>query len=168
MTAEEYAQLGAEVQAAIAGIIRTAAPLAKVLERDPVNLDDAQWLGSLKSDTDLDGTDKRVHAWLVTFAGTEDPRSSTVRAVEPVLPFRVQVFLGHDFGTDADNSEKRVRGEVLKVQMELAKQQRLGGIVGVSKHTDLTMRVRLGRMGDTIVHRGEGELSVELTPITRG
>lgn len=169
MTAEEYAAVGADIQHAIAGIITATAPTAKVLQRDPVNMDEAQWVGSLKSADDLDGAgDKRVHAWLVTFAGTEDPRGSTVRAIEPVLPFKVQVFLSHEFGTDADNSEGRLRDEVLKVQMELAKQQRLGGIVGVSKHTDLSMRVRLARLGGEIVHRGEGELSVEMTPITRG
>jgi hypothetical protein len=166
VTGEEYADLGATVQSAIATIIGATAPTAKVLQRDPVNIDEALWLGSLLSDSDTDASgDKRVHAWLVTFAGSEDPTSTTIRAIEPVLPFKVQLFLSHEFGTAADSSEGRMRAEVLKVQYALAASPRLGLSQSlVQRHMQLSMRVRLARMGVTIVHRGEGEISVEVQP----
>lgn len=168
MNAEEYAQLGADTQAAIGGIVSATAPTAKVLLRDPVNLDETQWLGSLKSDTDLDAAgDKRVHAWLVTFAGTTPEETTGVRDIEPTFKFDVQFFLSHEFGTDADSSEKRARAEILKVQHALAAEPHFetAGVTGIARHKNLTMPVKLGRLGGEIIHRGRGELSVLVQPL---
>lgn len=171
MTPEEYATFGAFVHAALVEIISSAVrpdegPKGLVLDRDPVNLNEAQWLGALKSDDDLDENgDKRTHAWIVRFGGSVEPESTTVRSIEPRWVFDVQAFYAHDFGTDADNSEKRFRGEVLKVQMALASAPR---IPGVGTYADLSMRLRLARLGSEVVHRGVGEISVRLTPTLRG
>jgi hypothetical protein len=175
MTPEEYAQLGADVHATILATIKTVVRPEEgakglVLDRDPVHLDDAQWLAALKSDDDLDENgDKRTHAWVVRFGGSVDPESSTVRSIEPRWVFDVQVFLTHDFGTDEGdnpyNSEKAIRDEVLKVQKALASPPRMPGLGG---YADLSIRVRLARLGGEIVHRGQGEISVPLTPILRG
>lgn len=174
MTPEEYASLGANVHAALITVIKTVVQPAGgakglVLDRDPVNLDEAQWLGALKADDDLDENgDKRTHAWIVRFGGSLDPESSTVRSIEPTWIFDVQVFYTHDFGTsegaNPDHSEKRIRAEVLKVQMALAAVR----ISGMGRYTDLSIRMRLARLGGEIVHRGTGEIRVELTPTLRG
>jgi hypothetical protein len=171
VTAEEYAALGAEVHAAIVAIIKSVVePKGVVLDRDPVNFNETAWFGALKSADDLDaGGQKRVHGWVVRFGGSTDLESRAVRAIEPTWNFPVEVYYSHDFGSDADNSEKRLREEVLKVQFTLAGQQRLGNIQRVSKHTDLTIRLRLGATrAQEVLHRGTGEISVELEPLQRG
>ncbi|HEY0003731.1 MAG TPA: hypothetical protein VGB17_02885 [Pyrinomonadaceae bacterium] len=164
MTGDEYAQLGEDIQDAIGAVIQETAPAAKVLTEDPVNIDESLWVGSLKSGEDLDAEgQKRIHAWILTFVAPDDPDSSTVRSIEPAFVYRVQVFYSHDVG-----SEKRIRDEVLKVQFALAQNPKLE-VVGVNKHTQLRIRLRLGKMrgasGDVIVHRGDGSLSVEMQPI---
>jgi hypothetical protein len=171
MTPEEYADLGKEIQAGIVGVIKTEAPLAKVLDRDPVNFDESQWSGALKSDADKDANDKkRVHAWVITFAGSTDLESSTVRSIEPTFRFRVQLFYQHEYGKDSDNSEKRIREEVLKVQMKIAQTQKFGtgSVLNYQqKHKGLAVRVGLAGFFQTkeTLHRGEGEIAVELQPI---
>lgn len=171
MTPEEYAEFGAYVHAAlveiVSGVVRPEeGPKGLVLDRDPVNLDEAQWLGALKSDDDTDENgDKRTHAWIIRFGGSVEPESTTVRSIEPRWVFDVQAFYAHDFGTADDNSEKRFRDEVLKVQMALAGAPR---IPGVGTYADLSIRQRLGRLGGEIVHRGVGEISVRLVPALRG
>jgi hypothetical protein len=182
VTPEEYAELGEAVHAAIITIVKSvvspadppapAPPSVKglVLDRDPVNFDETAWFGALKSGEDVDGEgQKRVHAWVIRFGGSVDPESRAVRAIEPKWIFPVEIFYSHEFGTAADNSEKRLREEVLKVQFTLAGQQRLGNIQRVSKHTDLSVRLRLGATkAQEVLHRGSGEISVELEPIQRG
>ena len=171
MTAAEYAALGATVQAAVVAVIgatvNAGVPgLSLVFDRDPVNFDEEQWLGALKSDADLDETgDKRVHAWLVTFAASDDLESSTTRSIEPTFRLRVQVFYAHDFGTDASNSERRIRDEVLKVQWAFAQSPRLGELVNVERHEQLPMRLHLARLGGEVIHRGEAELAVNVTSL---
>jgi hypothetical protein len=54
---------------------------------------------------------------------------------------------------------------VLKVQMALAGAPR---IPGTGSYADLSIRLKLARMGGEIIHRGQGEISVELNPILRG
>lgn len=171
MTPEQYAQLGADVHAGLVVRVKTVVRPAEgrkgiVLDRDPVNLDEAQWLGALKSDDDLDENgDKRVHAYIVRFGGSINPESPAVRSIQPTWVFPVEVFYTHDFGTDADNSEKRIRAEVLAVQMALASPPRIPGMGG---YADLSIRLRLARLGGEIVHRGQGEIAVELQPTLRG
>jgi hypothetical protein len=175
MTPAEYAQLGADVHAGLVARIKTVVQpedgaKGLVLDRDPVSLDDAQWFGALKADDDLDENgDKRTHAWIVRFGGSVEPESEAVRSIQPRWIFPVELFYTHDFGTEegegADNSEKRIRAEVLKVQMALAAPPR---IPGVGSYADLSIHLRLARMGGEIVHRGQGEISVELNPIVRG
>lgn len=165
MNAEEYAQLGKDIQAAIVEIIRVAAPMAKVLDRDPVNLnDESAWLAALRSDEDVVDTRQMIHAWLVTFQSPDDPKSEVIRSIEPTFEYRVQVFHYHDFGTDATNSEKLVRDEILKVQWAFAGSPKLSGLTGVKGHTQLRQRVSLKRLGGEIVHRGDGSLRVDLKP----
>jgi hypothetical protein len=184
MTPTEFAQLGAEAHAAIVRIVKTvvqpnAGPKGLVLDRDPVSFDDAQWLGALKSDDDLDeNDDKRTHAWVVKFGGSIDPETAAVRAIAPRFIFNVEFFYSHDFGKDDDNSEMRARAEMLMVQKALADDPKLGrahvdlaggGSVYISQHTDLSMRLRLKRFGQLeVVHHGQGEIGVELPPIQRG
>jgi hypothetical protein len=171
MTPAEYAQLGADVHAFIVARIKSVVQPEEgakglVFDRDPVNLVESQWLASLKADDDLDEAgDKRAHAWIVRFGGSVDPESAAVRAIQPRWLFPVEVFYTHDFGTDEDNSEKRIRAEVLKVQMALASPPR---IPGAGSYADLSIRLRLARMGGEIIHRGQGEISVELVPVPRG
>lgn len=183
MSPEEYARLGENVHAAIVDIVKTVVrpevgAKGLVLDRDPVNVDESQWLGALKADDDLDENgDKRTHGWIVRFGGSLNPDGPAVRAIHPKWPFDVQVFYTHDFGTDADNSEKRIRAEVLKVQKALADDPKLGNVnvevaggerVYISRHADLSIRLRLARLGGEIVHRGVGEITVELPPTRRG
>lgn len=184
MTPEELAQLGEEAHKAIVAIISTVVrpdegPKGLVLDRDPVSFDDDQWLGALKADEDLDENgDKRTHAWVVRFGGSVDPETAAVRAIAPSFVFDVEFFYSHDFGTDEDNSEKRGRAEVLKVQKAIAGEPKLmgahvvlegGDSVYVSRHADLSMRLRLKRFGKLeVVHHGQGEIRVELPPIQRG
>ncbi len=164
MTVDEYIALGAGIQAAVVAVIKAAAPKAIVLDRDPVNFDESAWFGALKSDADLaaDGK-KRVHGWVVTFAGSDGLESSTIRSIEPTFRYRVQVFYGHEFGTNADNSEKRIRAEVLRVQFALAS---MGRIAGVRTQVLLPIRLQPVRTSQQqVLHRGEGEVSLELQPI---
>jgi hypothetical protein len=165
MTGAEYAALGASLQAAIVALIKSVVVneddelIALVLDRDPVSLDEAQWLGALKTSADLDeNNEKRAHAWIVTFAASEDLATSQNRSIAPIFKLKVQVFYSHDFGTDADNSEKRIRDEVLKVQLAFAQAPKL---IPRTKHRQLEMRIRLMKFPAEIVHRGEGELVVE-------
>lgn len=188
MTAEQYAQLGANVHAALVAIIASVVrpdgdvPKGLVLDRDPVNLDESQWLGALKSDDDLDENgDKRTHAWVIRFGGSLNPERSAVRSIEPKWLFDVQVFLTHDFGkSEGDGpytSEAAIRTEVLKVQKALADSPKLNDVrvqvggdeyVYIRRHGDLSMRLKLAHLGREIVHRGIGEITVELQPTPRG
>lgn len=177
MTAEQYAQLAADAQAKIGQIIAATAPKAKVLLHDPVDTNNDLWIGGLLSADDLDPQGKkRAHTWLVTFAGILDPETAQNRSIAPTLPFRVQLFHAHwyvpaagegEAATPEQTSEAAVRAEVLKVQLAFAEKPKLD-LAGVSRHAQLRMRVALGRMrgksGDVILHRGDGELSVELMP----
>lgn len=168
MTPDEYAELVADIQAAVVAKIAevenaTTPNLSKVLDRDPVNFDETEWLGALKSDADVDEHgEKRVNAWLVTFAASDDLESDTVRSIEPTVRLRIQKFYAHDFGTTSDNSEMRNRTAILKVQFELA---RMARPAKTNNYGLLPMRVRLARLGGEIVHRSEGELSFGLQPI---
>lgn len=185
MTGEDYAKVAEDTQAAVVAVIKKVVappdpeppepPSRKglVLDRDPVNLDESKWLGSLLAEEDLDEEgDERVHAWVVTFAGSvPDPAVKTVGAIAPEWPFSVQFFYSHDFGTTADNSEKRARSEVLRVQWAIAGELKFegavpGGIKSLSRHTGLSMRVRLKRMGGRVIHHGVGELTVKLDPLS--
>lgn len=165
MTVEDYVALGAAGQSALVTVITAAAPLALVLPRDPVDLNETRWAGALLSPADLDTAGKqRAHAWIVTFAASDDLVSRQVGSIKPVFRYRVQFFLKHEFGTTADNSEKRARAEVLTVQYALAAARRTA-FAGFNGHSQLPVRLRLGRLGDTILHRGEGEIGMELNQV---
>lgn len=165
MTAEEYAALGAEIQAAIVTIIETAAPKAKVWGRDPVSLDEEAWAGSLRSPADVVNEREMIHSFVVTFGGWDLTDPPPIRSIEPTFVFRVQLFHYHDSGTDAANSEKSVRDELLAVQLALAKSSKLGlNQHGIQRHTQLRQRVVLRKMAGEVLHRGDGELKVELQP----
>jgi len=162
MTPAQYAQVGADVSAAIVARLALAAPLALVLDRDPVNLDEVQWLAALKSTADEDENgDTRTHAWIVTFAATDEPQSNKIKSIEPIFRFNFELFYTHDFGTTIDNSEQRIRAEVLRTQFMIAQTPHLG-IGAVSTHRQLRMRLRLARLGGEVIHRGTGTLEAEI------
>jgi hypothetical protein len=159
MTEEEYIKLGEDGQAALLAIIKTKAPLARVLDRDPVNPDLKEWAAELKSDTD----GKRIHCWIVTFAGSTDVKASQIRSIAPTFRYRVQFFHYHEFGKSAANSEKSAREESLKVQFAIARTAKL--VVG-TKHNEWPFRIALSEMrGVAIMHRAEGEVELEIDPI---
>lgn len=164
MTGEAYAELGEDIQAAIVALIDSVVNadtpnLSKVLDRDPVNFDETEWLGALRSDVDVDEHgEKRVHAWVVTFVASEELQTSQNRSIAPDFTFKIQFFYAHDFGTNADNSEKRMRAEVLKVQLAFAQKPKL---MDRTRHNKFPIRLRLARFSAMVVHRGEGELVVE-------
>jgi hypothetical protein len=162
MTGEEYAQIAANIQASLVAIITTVAPKAQVLDEDPVNLDTNEWEASLTSAADVDDSgDKRVHTWLVTFAGSDGAPSSTVRSIEPTMPFRVQAWLRHEPG-----SEAVFRAETLKVQLAIAQAPKLNVPDVVTRHKGLPIECRrLGQFSKTIVHRSDTVIKVELKSI---
>jgi hypothetical protein len=169
MTGAEYAQIAASIQAKIAeiitGVVTTAdsppVVLAKVLTEDPFDLDVAQWEGGLLSDTDLDtGGSKRIHAWLVTFAGSDGAPSKAVRSIEPTLSFRVQAWLRHEQGSAAI-----FLAETLKVQWEIAKAAKLNLPGVVTRHKGLPIECRrLGKFSKTTVHRSDTVIEVQVEP----
>jgi hypothetical protein len=171
MTPQQYADLGKDIQAAIVTLIKGVATKAKVLDRDPVNFEESGWYGALQSGDDLDEQGKkRVHTWIITFAGSNDLESSTVRSIEPVFRYRLQVFYQHEFGKNTDNSEMRIREEVLKVQMKLAQTPKFGTGAALSyqqKHRHWPFQIGLSGFFQIqkTAHRGVGELVVELQPI---
>ncbi|HLL74810.1 MAG TPA: hypothetical protein VK421_06055 [Pyrinomonadaceae bacterium] len=177
--ADAYPKLAADVQGRIAEIIEAAvtvegegeAPdvvLAKVLTQDPVNLDEARWAASLLSDADKDeNDDKRIHAWVVTFAGAEPEKDTGVHDLQTKLTYQVQVFYSHDYG-EGGGSEARLRDEIMRVQWALASDPDFTGIGKIGRHYNLHMRVALGRMGESVIHRGRGELVVGLHPLHTG
>jgi hypothetical protein len=168
ITGDEYAQIAADVQQQAAEIITSvvtvgAPPVMQslVLTEDPVDLDEAQWAGALLSENDLDENgDKRVHAWIVTFAGSDQLESGQVRSIEPKFHLRVQVFYTHDAG-----SESRIRAECLKVQYAIAEAPKMNMPGVVTRHEQLPIRLRLARLGTRILHRGEGELVLDVQPL---
>lgn len=159
MTEEDYVKLGEDGQAALVALIKSKAPKARVLDRDPVNPDLLAWAAELRSDLDA----KRIHSWIVTFAGSTDLKAAQIRSISPTFRYRVQFFHYHEFGKPADNSEKSAREEALKVQLAIAKVAKL--VVG-TKHNEWPFRIALSEMrGVAIMHRAEGEVELEIDPM---
>lgn len=164
MTAEEYAGVAEEVRAKVVEVITPQAPKAQVLWEDPVSFDTGAWAAGLLSAGDPDAQGQaRIHTWLVTFAGSDEMESSRVRCVEPVFRFRLQFFHWHGPG-----SEALVRAEALRVQWTIAATPKLTVPGVVAQHRQLPIRVRLATMSEQVgpvIHRGEGELAVEIQPL---
>ncbi len=159
MTEEGYLKIAENGQAKLVEIIKEKAPKARVLDRDPVNPDLKEWAAELRSD----GDEKRIHSWIITFAGSTDLDTSVVRSIAPTFRYRIQFFHYHEFGKPAANSEKSAREESLKVQFAIAKFAKL---VNGTRHNDWPFRIALEEMrGVAIMHRAQGEVEMELDSI---
>lgn len=155
------------IKDAIAAIILPIAPTAQVIKRFVFDPNEDNWVGLLRSAADLDANgDQRIHTICVYYDGWDfiDPGlSSTLAAINPLLPIGISFFHGYDLGTDTTNSEKRLQKEIIEVMFTLAQKTDLNVRDYVKGHRGLRVpRLNLKLFGQYPVQYALGRLEVLL------
>jgi hypothetical protein len=171
-TAEQFAELVEAVRQKVLSLVNFVVKPAggthnaKTLDRSILGREQEEWAGTATTETDLDAQGKpRVHLWQVSFAGLGGPPSAAVGSYEPQLTFNIDGFYKHEFGTDADNSEKRFTAEVARLAFTLAASPGLNVNGTTLRHSQLQARVSLGPLGAVRTHRCFATLTVDVQPL---
>lgn len=160
---------------AVADYMESIAPKAKVIRRFAFDVNSSQWAKLLLSNNDLDSdSEPLIRTIQVYYKSDQQTEGAPIGSLAPVLTLGIDFFHQYDFGTDADNSEKRLVKEVSLAQWLLATHTDLGmndvpdthpGYAAVMGHTGLGIAkydLNDELFGDRPIQYALGELVVLL------
>ena len=150
----------ATIRAAIADEIETAAPLARVYSWWVLGADEAQWLGYMRSPSDVDSNNRaRVHGYLITRRSSNAEYQGNKQLARRTHTYFIYGFHYYSTGTESSNSEATFTAEIDAICDALDDKATLAS--SLARSQPISWEFDLKSVGGELVHIARGTFTVQ-------